>query len=125
MAYCKNQRALQDCFFIGDVGSIAIVDSARRTGAQPDDVIHIADVTTFASPAGFGGTPIDRSVGDFGAVYYPWILANDPIGSGANPRILLPPSPYVAGIYARIDNSRGVFTAPAGTQAMTSSLPLS
>ncbi len=117
MAYCKNQRALQDCFFIGDVGSIANVDSARAIGAQPDDVIQIADARTFASPAGFGGVPIDRSAGDYGAVYYPWILAADPIGAGPNPRILLPPSPFLAGIYARIDNSRGVFKAPAGTEA--------
>src|SRR5262249_58459978 len=40
-----------------------------------------------------------------------------PIGSGRNPKILLPPSGFVAGLYARIDNSRGVFKAPAGTEA--------
>ena len=53
----------------------------------------------------------------FGAIYFPWVLSADPIGNGANPTILLPPSPFMAGIYARIDNSRGVFKAPAGTDA--------
>jgi phage tail sheath protein FI len=116
MAYCKN-RPLQDCFFIGDSGSIADVRSARAQGAQPDDVITISDARAFASPAGLGGPPLDKSSGDYGAIYYPWIRTDDPIGAGPNPQILLPPSPYLAGIYARIDNSRGVFKAPAGTEA--------
>ena len=45
------------------------------------------------------------------------MYAPDPIGTGRNPKILLPPSGFMAGIYARIDNSRGIFKAPAGTEA--------
>ena len=46
------------------------------------------------------------------------------------PPILVPPSGHVAGIYARTDANRGVFKAPAGTEATVSSalgveLPLS
>ncbi len=52
------------------------------------------------------------------ALYYPWIYANDPAGVGKSPRKLLPPSGYVAGIYARIDNARGVWKAPAGTDTV-------
>src|SRR6185369_15145411 len=52
-------------------------------------------------------------------VYYPYVLAQDPLGVGSNPRILLPPSGFMAGVYARIDNSRGVFKAPAGLEAGT------
>jgi phage tail sheath protein FI len=40
----------------------------------------------------------------------------DPSGRSADP-ILLPPSGYIAGLYARTDASRGVWKAPAGTQA--------
>jgi phage tail sheath protein FI len=40
----------------------------------------------------------------------------DPTGVSPQP-ILTPPSGYVAGMYARIDASRGVFKAPAGTEA--------
>lgn len=46
----------------------------------------------------------------YGAVYYPWIRVADPLGG---PSILTPPSGYMAGIYARSDNERGVHKAPA------------
>jgi phage tail sheath protein FI len=112
MAYCKNERRLQDCFYIADIGVVDDVNSARLDGAQPDDVIRITDARSFAlSPA------LNKAAGDYGAIYYPWIRSDDPIGSGRNPLILLPPSGFLAGIYARIDNSRGVFKAPAGTEA--------
>lgn len=119
MAYCKNQRVLQDCFFIGDVGLVSDVNSARLDGAQPDDVIRVSGSGSAREYAvtGQSGTPLDKAAGDYGAIYYPWVRAADPIGSGRNPLILLPPSGFAAGIYARTDNSRGVFKAPAGTEA--------
>jgi uncharacterized protein len=46
----------------------------------------------------------------YGAVYYPWIKIADPLGG---PSIMTPPSGYMAGIYARSDNERGVHKAPA------------
>jgi phage tail sheath protein FI len=52
----------------------------------------------------------------FGAAYFPWVRAADPTGQSAS-TILLPPSGYVAGIYARTDGRRGVWKAPAGTEA--------
>lgn len=111
MGYCKNTRALQDCFFIGDVGSVTSVEAARLDGA-------VTDVRTIAQARTYAVTSItDKSVGDYGAIYFPWVLSADPIGAGSNPRILLPPSGFMAGIYARTDNSRGVFKAPAGTEA--------
>jgi phage tail sheath protein FI len=94
------------------------VTGARVDGAAPD-VRTIADAVTYAGPAGFRGTPIDKAAGDYGAIYFPWLWSVDPIGTGRNPRILLPPSGFLAGIYARTDNSRGVFKAPAGTEAGT------
>lgn len=116
MAYCKNQRPLQDCFFIGDVGLINDVPSARSDDATPS-VLKVSDARAFATTGLPPGTLIDKSAGDYGAIYYPWVFSADPIGVGRNPRILLPPSGFVTGIYARIDNSRGVFKAPAGTEA--------
>jgi uncharacterized protein len=46
----------------------------------------------------------------FGAVYYPWIKVANPSGGEA---IMVPPSGYMAGIYARSDTERGVHKAPA------------
>ena len=52
----------------------------------------------------------------YGAIYFPWIKALDPSGKSSEP-ILLPPSGYIAGLYARTDANRGVWKAPAGTEA--------
>ena len=46
----------------------------------------------------------------YAAFYYPWIYINDP---RTNARLLVPPGGFVCGIYARSDNSRGVYKAPA------------
>jgi phage tail sheath protein FI len=47
---------------------------------------------------------------DYAALYYPWIQVFDPISSALK---FVPPSGYVAGIYARVDTLRGVHKAPA------------
>jgi hypothetical protein len=47
----------------------------------------------------------------YGAVYYPWLSVANPLGNGES--ILVPPSGYMAGIYARSDTERGVHKAPA------------
>jgi phage tail sheath protein FI len=118
--YCKNQRPLQDCFFIADVGSVVgptgatNVPQARQYTVTPT-VSKILDARAFAT-TGFTGEQLDKAAGDYGAIYFPWVWATDPIGIGLNPKILLPPSGFLAGIYARIDTSRGVFKAPAGLE---------
>jgi phage tail sheath protein FI len=47
---------------------------------------------------------------DYSALYFPWIQVFDPI---TNAPKYMPPSGYIAGIYARVDNQRGVHKAPA------------
>ncbi|WP_437640276.1 phage tail sheath family protein [Sorangium sp. So ce854] len=53
----------------------------------------------------------------YAAIYHPWIEVLDPLqrpAQGAPPaRLLLPPSGFVTGIYARSDIERGVHKAPA------------
>jgi hypothetical protein len=46
----------------------------------------------------------------YAAFYYPWIFISDP-ATGA--RKLVPPGGHTLGVYARTDNERGVFKAPA------------
>jgi phage tail sheath protein FI len=49
----------------------------------------------------------------YAALYYPWIVINDPTSlTGADP-LLVPPSGHLAGVYARSDQQRGVHKAPA------------
>lgn len=47
---------------------------------------------------------------DYAALYHPWIHVFDPNINGLK---FVPPSGHVAGIYARVDNIRGVHKAPA------------
>ncbi len=91
--YCRN-RTLQDCFFIGDMES---------TDDTPDEAKEFRNALT---------TP-----NSYGAIYFPWLKATDPTGKSSTP-ILLPPSGFVAGMYAQIDAKRGVWKAPAGTEAV-------
>lgn len=44
------------------------------------------------------------------ALHYPWVLIADPL---TGDKLALPPSGFVAGLYARNDEERGVFKAPA------------
>lgn len=46
----------------------------------------------------------------YAAFYYPWIKTSDPL---TGQRIDIPPGGAVCGIYARSDNTRGVWKAPA------------
>jgi phage tail sheath protein FI len=51
----------------------------------------------------------------YAAIYYPWLTIPDPMPANLAlvPDFPLPPSGHVVGIYARVDDSRGVFKAPA------------
>lgn len=92
MEYCAN-RELQDLFYIGEM-------------TQDDD--EPAEAEAFRK--------ILNQNNSYGAVYFPWVKALDPSGKSAEP-VLLPPSGYMAGLYARTDAKRGVWKAPAGTEA--------
>jgi phage tail sheath protein FI len=52
---------------------------------------------------------------DYAAVYYPWLKIADPLQNGK--QVLQPPCGTIAGLYARTDSARGVWKAPAGTDA--------
>jgi uncharacterized protein len=50
------------------------------------------------------------------AIFFPWVRAADPLQQGALADT--PPCGFVAGIFARTDSTRGVWKAPAGTDAV-------
>lgn len=49
----------------------------------------------------------------FAALYYPWISVDNPGATNGDATALIPPSGHVAGVWARTDESRGVWKAPA------------
>lgn len=50
------------------------------------------------------------------ALYAPWVIVSDP--TGVQDSIAVPPSGFIAGIYARTDVDRGVHKAPANTPVL-------
>jgi uncharacterized protein len=90
--FCHDHRAvlLADCFQDATFKSLS-------TSQGPDTAITAGDNSANA------------------AFFFPWINAPDPALS--NLPNVYPPSGFVAGIYARTDGTRGVWKAPAGTEA--------
>jgi phage tail sheath protein FI len=91
-AYCKERRA----FLIAD---------APRITKKPSDMVKV-----------ISGTALPKT--DYGAVYYPWIKVADPLKGGKLRSCA--PCGTIAGLYARTDSTRGVWKAPAGTDATLS-----
>jgi len=94
-----QRRVLAHCELLKDRFAIF----ASRRGTAPQDM-----------DAQFNGLTSDKGMA---ALYYPWISVSS---AKSSLPILVPPSGHVAGIYARTDTSRGVFKAPAGTEATIS-----
>jgi len=87
--YCEERRAF------------LVVDSPP-TAKLPPDMVNVA-----------AGTALPKS--DHAAVYYPWVSIGDPLRNGK--LRLCAPCGTVAGLYARTDGTRGIWKAPAGTEA--------
>ena len=49
----------------------------------------------------------------YAALYYPWVRVENPIGVNGNSEVVIPPSGHIAGVWARTDDTRGVWKAPA------------
>lgn len=62
-----------------------------------------------------GGTAKIYDATDCAALYTPWLVVFD---EGAKAEKLVPPSGHIAGIYARVDATRGVHKAPANEQVL-------
>ncbi len=88
-SYCRERRA----FLIAD---------APQSKTSPSDMSQVIN-----------GATLPKS--EYGAVYFPWVKIADPLKNGKLK--LVPPSGTIAGLYARTDATRGVWKAPAGTDA--------
>ncbi len=80
----------------------AVID-CDQTLSNPDQI----DPRSAAATDDKDGLAIDSS---YAAYYYPWIKVSDP---KTGVKTLIPPGGAMLGIYARTDNERGVFKAPA------------
>ena len=91
LGYCEGRG---DCTFIG---------------AVPQGFVAAGQAIAYGQA--FQGKKV------YGALYGPWIVITDPLGTGSNPIKTLIPVGHVMGVYARIASSRGIWKAPAGDEA--------
>src|SRR6185312_8094589 len=93
------------------------VISSLETFCRTRRAFLIADCVDGATVGSLQGGPggITGSDSINAAFYFPWVIAADPLQQ--NRPDAFPPCGFVAGIYARTDAARGVWKAPAGSEA--------
>lgn len=101
-----HEALLSHCEKLGE--RFAILDTPKEVG-----VAETPDVQKLMS----GDRSFVPRDSNYGAVYFPWIEVSDPATKLQKPkesgRLSIAPSGHVAGIYARVDQERGVHKAPA------------
>jgi phage tail sheath protein FI len=85
--------------------AFAVIDCPEQAQASAISGATLAQVDAMVA-----GMPVSQN----GAVYFPYLMTTDLITGYP---MAVPPSGYVAGIYASTDASRGVWKAPAGLAA--------
>lgn len=124
------EEALAALESVDEVAIVAAPGHAGFSRAHVDAVRHllIAHCERMRYRFAILDTPAGLTPGEVGAVrsgidtsraafYYPWVVVANPAAGAGNKgipgKIALPPSGFVAGIYARNDIERGVWKAPA------------
>jgi hypothetical protein len=108
----KRYQAIDEIAIVAAPGA---VDAAVQQ-ALIDHCVNMKDrfaildgqITTTISATAI--IPADLPPSDFAALYFPQIRVADPVTKG---QLAVPPSGHMAGIYARVDQQRGVHKAPA------------
>jgi phage tail sheath protein FI len=137
------QAALDRLLGVEDISIIAAPGSSSFAAPTPAAVnqmligsaearrayrIAVLDPPSGLEPTGASGMTALKSLLDskYAALYYPWVAVANPLAA-TDPtkpdQIMLPPSGFVCGIYARSDIQRGVFKAPAN-ETVTGALGL-
>lgn len=78
---------------------------------DPPPNLKPAEITTLRNDPNF-----PASKRGFAALYYPQIYITNPVGVDKGKPLKVPPSGHLAGLYARVDNDRGVHKAPANEE---------
>lgn len=97
----------------------AVIAEALAHCAETRDRVLLVDVKpgveikTAADIEAFGLTPSSYAV-----CYYPWVKVPNPFvaSNPLAPTLTVPPSAFAAGVWSRVDATRGVWKAPAGVE---------
>jgi hypothetical protein len=104
---------------IKDIEAITAAEShCRDTGSR----VLIIDPPNETIPDAGVANNLGLLTSSYTACYYPWIEIPNPFyhpekNATAPKKLQVPPSAFVAGLWSRIDGTRGVWKAPAGVEA--------
>jgi Bacteriophage tail sheath protein len=103
----RKVQIMDHCFALED--RTALLDGVKSPASDSTP----ADIYGGPMPGGGPTTPDKFS---YAAIYFPWLKVFNPlwVAGGAEPKFIdQPPSGHVAGVWARVDATRGVHKAPA------------
>jgi phage tail sheath protein FI len=107
--YCAGRG---DCMYVGSAPDRGLKGGRTVARSLSDynepESVYVGNVKKYSGK--FQGAKV------YGGLYAPWVRVNDP-APGPAPTLVVPPEGHVMGVYARTDLERGIFKAPAGTQA--------
>ena len=89
------------------LGVLSSFCERRRAFLIADSLKEVVDTNAYNPPS--------VSTKKNSAIYFPWLNAPDPLSEGRLSDF--PPCGFLAGLFARTDATRGVWKAPAGTEA--------
>lgn len=100
------------------------IDATQATDLQGKVVAHcerMGDRLAIVDPPpGLGADAVASWLNDspnldtsYGALYWPWLQVADPAATKGSKPLLIPPSGHIAGLWSRVDATRGVHKAPA------------
>lgn len=93
---------------VDDVGALTRAATSGVPDSTSKKSTASADASAEAGEQEDLGAP--QSPGGYTALYYPWIVMVDPV---SGQKVTQPPSGHIAGVWARVDATRGVHKAPA------------
>jgi phage tail sheath protein FI len=100
-----------------------VLCSTRRAMLVVDSPAAWETVSAAVSVVGGGTFALSGENAKNAAIYFPYLRIVDPDPKQRGRKIDMPPAGAVAGIYARTDVQRGVWKAPAGTDASITGAP--
>lgn len=119
MAIMDTPEKVDDVGALTRAATSGVPDAPKSAGAKTgdegdadksDDPKTGTDKPNAERATGEDAIGAPQSPGGYTALYFPWIVMIDPV---SGKKVTQPPSGHVAGVWARVDATRGVHKAPA------------
>ncbi|MCX2748506.1 phage tail sheath subtilisin-like domain-containing protein [Arthrobacter sp. MI7-26] len=119
MAIMDTPEKVDDVGALTRAATSGVPDAPKSAGAKAgdegdadtsDDPKPGTDKPNAGRATGEDAIGAPQSPGGYTALYFPWIVMIDPV---SGKKVTQPPSGHVAGVWARVDATRGVHKAPA------------